>query len=495
MAEIKVVIGPETVRSYKRLAYEVWWAMAEFVDNSTQSYLSHRNELDFAMEKKNEQFEIHLAYDRNDLELRISDNANGMSLEQLTRAVEIGSPPDDASGRHEFGMGLKTAACWLGDVWTLRTTKLGDPNEYTIEFDVERVASHDTDLRLKTVAVGVDTHYTILTISKMHQQLGGRLLGSLKENLRSIYRFDTRSGMMKLWWGDEELSYDERLVLLKAADGSEYRKDFSFEVNGKTVKGWAGIHERGSRSKAGFAVSRRGRLVMGQPDAWRPRSIFGQEGGSNDLVNQRLFGEIHLDHFHVSHTKNQILWQDDELDQVETQLKEILADYRHTALNRRSRGENGPSEQAQTVAMDAIKEIVTASDFADVVNVTEVPAPEIVEATLLPLRAATHTKIPDNTFVIGALTVKLFMDGTGSSNDPYFLGDYVSDHEVSVCINTCHRFWQDYVTDAQDILIYTLNCIYDAIAEWKCMKYTGEIRPDTVKVIKDAFMRQTFSQA
>jgi hypothetical protein len=197
----------------------------------------------------------------------------------------------------------------------------------------------------------------------------------------------------------------------------------------------------------------------------------------------------------VSHTKNQILWQDDELDQVETQLKEILADYRHTALNRRSRGENGPSEQAQTVAMDAIKEIVTASDFADVVNVTEVPAPEIVEATLLPLRTATHTKTPDNTFVIGALTVKLFMDGTGSSNDPYFLGDYVSDDEVSVCINTCHRFWQDYVTDAQDILIYTLNCIYDAIAEWKCMKYTGEIRPDTVKVIKDAFMRQTFSQA
>jgi hypothetical protein len=165
--------------------------------------------------------------------------------------------------------------------------------------------------------------------------------------------------MLRLWWGDEDLSYDERLTLLKAADGSDYKKDFSFEVNGKIVRGWAGIHERGSRSKAGFAVSRRGRLVMGQPDAWKPRSIFGQEGGSNDLVNQRLFGEIHLDDFHVSHTKNQILWQYDELDQVETQLKVLLADYRHTALNRRARGENGPSSQAQAIAMDAIKEIGT----------------------------------------------------------------------------------------------------------------------------------------
>jgi len=494
MAEINVVIGPETVRSYKRLAYEVWWAMAEFIDNSTQSYLSHRDVLDPAMASRNESFEIHLAYERNERELRITDNALGMSLDELTHAVEIGSPPLDASGRHEFGMGLKTAACWLGDVWTLRTTKLGDPNEYAIEFDVERVASHDTDLRLKTVLVDVNSHYTILTISNMHQQLGGRLLGSLKENLRSIYRFDTRNSALKLWWGDEELSYDERMVLLKAADGSDYKKDFEFEVNGKTVKGWAGIHERGSRSKAGFAVSRRGRLVMGQPNAWRPHSIFGQEGGSNDLVNQRLFGEIHLDEFNVSHTKNQILWQDDELELVEAQLRDVLNDYRHTALSRRARGDNGPSSQAQNIAMDAIKEIVTAPDFADVVNLREVPAPEIVAAALLPLRTFTQTQQPDSTFVIGLLTVKLFMDGSGSPNDPYFLGDYVSDDVVSVCINTRHRFWEEYVMDAQDILIYTLNCIYDAIAEWKCMKQTGEIRPDTVKVIKDAFMRETFSQ-
>jgi hypothetical protein len=494
MTDINVVIGPETVRSYKRLAYETWWAIAEFIDNSTQSYFSHRNELDDVMDKRQERFEIFIVYDRDRGELRVSDNAMGMSYDEVSRAVMIGTPPADATGRHEFGMGLKTAACWLGDSWTLRTTRLGDESEYSIEFDVERVASGDTDLRLKTTAVDPAAHYTILTITQMHQKIGGRLLGRLRENLRSIYRFDTRSGVVRIWWGDEELSYDDRLVLLKAADGSEYRKDFSFVVNGKPVRGWAGILESGGRPKAGFAISRRNRLVMGQPDAWRPQSLFGQLAGSNDLVNQRLVGEIHLDDFLISHTKNQILWQDDELDQVEEKLHELFNDYRHTALNRRVRGERGPTEQAQAVAIDTIKSIVSEPDFADVVNFREVPPPEIVEATLKPLREATQRSTPDNVFMIGTLTVKLFMDSTRSPNDPYFLGDYVSDDEVTVCINTRHRFWEDYVTDTQDILIYTLNCIYDAIAEWKCMRRTGEIRPDTVKVIKDALMRETFSR-
>lgn len=232
---------------------------------------------------------------------------------------------------------------------------------------------------------------------------------------------------------------------------------------------------------------------MGQPDAWRPQSLFGQLNGSNDLVNQRLVGEIHLDDFLISHTKNQILWVDDELDLVEEKLKELFADYRHTALNRRVRG-GGPSPQAQDVAIETIQEMISDPDFADMVNVTEVPADEIVDAAFEPLRETARSATPDREFTIGQVTVKLFMDNSRSPNDPYFLGDYFSDNEVVVCINTRHRFWEDYVSDTQDIFIYTLNCIYDALAEWKCQRRTGEIKPDTVKVIKDAFMRETFNR-
>lgn len=495
MSSLSVVVGPETIRSYKRLAYETWWAMAEFVDNSSQSFMSNRDELEAAFAAEGARFEVLINYDRDQGELRISDNAMGMSLAELERAVHIGQPPLNRTGRHEFGMGLKTAACWLGEVWTLRTTKLGDPNEYEITFDVERVASGDPDLRLRTIPVKESQHYTVLTISKMHQKIGGRLQGRLLENLRSIYRFDTREGDMRLCWGDQELNYDGRLVLLKAADGTEYRKEFSFEVDGKTVRGWAGILESGGRPKAGFAVARRGRLVMSQPDAWRPQSLYGQLAGSNDLVNQRLVGEIHLDEFEISHTKNQILWQNDELDQVEEGLGSLFQDYRHIALNRRVRGDGGPSPQEQAVAIDTIKSIVQDKDFVDLVTLGEVPAPELVNATLEPLRQAVNSDSPDQTFVLGNLLIKLFMDSGRSPNDPYFLGDYVADDVISVCVNTQHPFWREKVLNAQDIVIYVLNCIYDALAEWKCMKMTGEIRPDTVKVVKDGYMRQSLSES
>jgi hypothetical protein len=494
MSEVNVVIGPETVRSYKRLAYELWWAIAEFIDNSTQSYSNNLQAIKETEGENDSELAVNIAYDRERGVLRISDNAMGMSLSEIVRAVKIGSPPSDATGRHEFGMGMKTAACWLGDSWTLRTTKLGDSHEYSIEFDVERVASGDTDLRLRTTDADPKAHYTILEISSMHQKIGGRLLGRLRENLRSIYRFDTRTGQVKIWWGDEELSYDNSLDLLKGADGSEYRKSFSFEVNGKNVHGWAGLLVSGSRMKAGFAVSRRGRLIVGQPEAWRPQSLYGQVAGSNDLVNQRLIGEIHLDNFLVSHTKNQILWEGDDLDIVEEHLLTLFNDYKHTALNHRSRGQKGPSSQAQAIAIDTIKEIVSNPDFADLVNLTEVPAPEIVDAAFSPLRESSAGSNPDQIFGIGSLTVKLFMDSTLSPNDPYFLGDYINDDVVTVCVNTKHRFWEDYVQDTQDILIYTLNCIYDAIAEWKCMKLTGEIKPDTVKIMKNGLMRESLTR-
>jgi|GEM_PF-6503576 len=34
-----------------------------------------------------------------------------MEIEDFKRAIILNSPPKDKSGRNEFGMGLKTAAC------------------------------------------------------------------------------------------------------------------------------------------------------------------------------------------------------------------------------------------------------------------------------------------------------------------------------------------------------------------------------------------------
>lgn len=63
---------------FSRLNYKVWYAIAEFVDNSTQSYLSNEdtlnqlNDFDF--------LEININYNVKENSLTITDNAFGMEL-------------------------------------------------------------------------------------------------------------------------------------------------------------------------------------------------------------------------------------------------------------------------------------------------------------------------------------------------------------------------------------------------------------------------------
>ena len=61
------------------------------------------------------------------------------------------------------------------------------------------------------------------------------------------------------------------------------------------------------------------------PEAWRPESIFG-EWGSNDLINQRITGELHLDDFEVSHTKDGIYWRFSEEREVGELIKKQIDD-------------------------------------------------------------------------------------------------------------------------------------------------------------------------
>src|SRR5438874_7256038 len=85
---INLVIGPESINSYQRLSYTPWHAIAEFVDNSTQSYLDNQAVLDEQFAKDGEHFEVSIAYEANQDAgmLRVSDNAMGMSYADLVRA-------------------------------------------------------------------------------------------------------------------------------------------------------------------------------------------------------------------------------------------------------------------------------------------------------------------------------------------------------------------------------------------------------------------------
>ena len=90
-----------------------------------------------------------------------------------------------------------------------------------------------------------------------------------------------------------------------------WRKDIAFDFgNGLSVHGFAALREKASTTKAGFSLFRRGRVIQGSGDeGYRPVHVFGH---SNSYRYQRLFGELHLDGFEVSHTKDGFRWDENE---------------------------------------------------------------------------------------------------------------------------------------------------------------------------------------
>lgn len=126
--------------TYKRLSYQPWTAIAEFVDNSTQSFYDHKDEL--MAQKYAKGLNITIRYIEDAVEgdrLEITDDAYGMEWTDFQRAVVLDRPPKNTSGRNEFGMGLKTAACWFGSLWSVESTQLNSTTKYYTEINIDEL--------------------------------------------------------------------------------------------------------------------------------------------------------------------------------------------------------------------------------------------------------------------------------------------------------------------------------------------------------------------
>ena len=487
-------ISHESIRSYRRLNYTHWHALAEFVDNSTQSYFNNRVALDPIYQREGQGLQVDIVYDKADPGLiRISDTAMGMNLDELNRAFRVGTPPAIATGRSQYGMGLKTAATWLGNRWSVRSKKLGETVEHTLTVDVERVAGGDFNLpHEQKTGVDPDEHYTVVEITQLHQRIHPRQNTKIREFLGSMYRQDFRAKRLRLTWQGQALDWleSDAWFYVHPVTGQRYRKDFAFEIEGKLVRGWVGVLAKGSREKAGFTILHRDRAIKGWPDAWKPPTIFGQFGGSNNLLNQRLVGEVHLDDFWVTHTKDGIVWERDQQDQLEQRLRTEIFDYMGEA-NRVRKGtahELGPTEPEVQAAVDQVEAEISSPEFADAVTIEPVPPAAAVEASLTPVRDAVDMARPTFGAKVGQISVKVFLTVDLAPSEPYLVLDTAQPDEVVVIINRAHPHIGQIV-GSDGMANYLRHCVYDGVAEWLALHKAGVIHADTVKLLKDRLLR------
>jgi hypothetical protein len=226
-------------------------------------------------------------------------------------------------------MGMKSASCWFSPRWQVRTKALGEGVERTVRFDIDRIVLDQIEeLEIEEVPAEANLHYTEIVLDDLHHIPVKKTLSKIKEHLTDIFRVFIRQGILELKFGDEVLTYEEPPILVApyerdpAGGVKTWRKDINFDLGGgMTVSGFAALRDPGNYARAGFGLFRRRRLIEGSgEEGYRPPLIFGQPGSFRSL---RLFGELHLEGFEISHTKDGFRWDENEQPFLEL-LKEHL---------------------------------------------------------------------------------------------------------------------------------------------------------------------------
>ncbi len=368
----KVNIRPEVniLSVLRHLNYRPWFALAEFVDNAIQSHVANR-ELLRAADGADTPLRVTVSIEPEGAgRITITDNAAGIALPDFPRAFRPAQIPPDRDGLSEFGMGMKSAACWFARKWSVRTKALGESVERVVKFDIDEIVEDRIEeLAIAEVPSQPQRHYTVLELTDLCHVPKKRTIGKIKEHLASIYRTFLRDKTLTLVFGRDELTFEDAPVL-KAAPYREpatapieWRKPIEMDLGGPyKVSGFAALREVGSTTHAGFALFRRGRLIEGSADeSYRPEQIFGK---SNSYTFQRLFGELHLSGFEVSHTKDGFRWEEHE----ELFLELLEGELKATPMNLLDQAEGyRAKQQKRTRDLDIVAKTAT-NNVADIVE-------------------------------------------------------------------------------------------------------------------------------
>src|SRR5262249_41180429 len=152
--------GVSVLAVLRHLNYTPWFALAEFVDNSVQSFSQNRNLIE-QIDGVGTKLRVDVDIDTTaPARLSIKDNAAGIAPQDFPRAFRAAPIPPDRTGLAEFGMGMKSAACWFSPRWTVRTSAIGDPFIRTVHFDIADIVNDDIgELVIKEETAPANTHF------------------------------------------------------------------------------------------------------------------------------------------------------------------------------------------------------------------------------------------------------------------------------------------------------------------------------------------------
>ena len=495
--DIRPSLG-DILSGYQRESYKPETAIAEFVDNSTASYYLNRKEIeqlypDFVLE-------ISIRYDSFRKTLYVDDNAWGMDKETFKDALTIAKKPKVQGGRNEYGMGLKKAASWFGKNWSVETKGYGQLSSYNSTIDIDDLQfNKSNEVNVESKPAAFTDHYTRIKINKLCRNITPSSIDKLKKDLSSIYRCDLRSGKIVIFVNGEELYYEDPKILEEVVDGIKitWKKDIedSIFLDGQeyNFKGYVALRDEGKYKETGFALLRRGRVIIGGFDKnYKPRNIFKN---NNDFVSLRLFGELHLDNFPVTQAKDNFDWDLNGLEEVfQNKLAEICEDYIIQAKNYRVKKDKEDThidaKQAKEIGDETVYDLSKID--TDLISVNK-------NIEIETITNDEEIEISSYTMHVNILNELYNIEVSFSNNEKTNLIDVdVTDKDINIVFNTNFPYFDvvnkdiNFIKVIQKYLI--LFILSEIVSERTFADNEGKIKPSVIRETLNSILEEIISK-
>lgn len=317
MATTTVDITPDIslLRKSGEVNYKLADAVAELVDNP----------LDEREPGQKLTIEVTIGQKAGEKYLQVVDDARGMTPEQAADAMVLARSHKGKGKIGHFGMGMKTACSNLGSHFEITTCTGAATMATKVVYDEEQfLAGGKWELVLEEVEKPFD-HGTQIVITKPKANFYAGVKDIMLAKFGKLFKHYVASGEVEIIVNKDAVEpYMAELI-------PQYDTPIAFDVNGKTVRGWAGLTAKGnSRGAYGFDLVRQNRVIKEHEKL----------GFSPAAALTRLVGELHLDDFDVTNNKTDFRMNTEDWAELSKRLDEFLVD-----LKRESRKLANPGRQ------------------------------------------------------------------------------------------------------------------------------------------------------
>lgn len=307
--------------------YDPAYAIAEFIDNALQAHITHAEQsstptstLDISIQFYSSDFANHEK--RNSIV--IVDKGPGITKERLADAMKPAKAAPH-KGLSEFGIGMKAAAVWFSDKWSLCTKPTGSTKQYDLIFDLSALLNAGIDQVevLEKKRANAEDAGTTITIHQLRRPIDKDRYDLICNDLLDLYQLYTEGALPRLkltaYFNDTpkplQFAPGNRTVLnaskyktigkLSYAIGKprEWTVPINMVFQGVRIEGHIDIRETGSYvDNPGIVMFRGDRVIAGtirQPNL--PKALFKT---SNKFARQRVYGRLFADGLPVTYTKD-----------------------------------------------------------------------------------------------------------------------------------------------------------------------------------------------